>query len=438
MRQLLLACTLITSALVLGSCAAPPQVAAPARAATYTQLLTVHIDASARAQDLERRSGGKVLIFKPEAGFAVLGLTGAGNPLRAQASVGGQLEQNAGNFHLTGGTLWIDGGTLWIDGGTLWIDGGTLWIDGGTLWIDGGTLWIDGQFHSMPQNTDAFRQVHLDDAQRRSAHLGAGVKVAVIDSGLDLTHPAFQGVVDQQNMHDFVDGDSQPQEVGQVGQVPYGHGTGVAGVVRQVAPNSRILPLRVVDANGNADAANVASAIVWAVDHGSQVINLSLGSDEDSPAVDAALEYAASHNVNVTLSAGNRGAEVLDEPAASIAGSAARRATSVSVGSVDASDTRSSFSSYGPTLNLSAPGEHITVPAPDGHMAVWSGTSFSAPLAAGALALALGERSNGANVIQALKDSAQDINGVSGNAAYAQKLGGRLDVNALLQRVTTP
>ena len=437
MRPLLLACSLMTAALVLGSCAAPPQVAAPAPARAQ-QLLTVHIDAGTRAADLAQRSGGQVLIFKPEAGFAVLGLPARASALRAQASLGGQLESNLGAFHLTGGALWIDGGALWIDGGALWIDGGALWCDGGALWIDGGALWIDGQFHSMPQNTDAFRQVHLDDAQRGSAHLGAGVEVAVIDSGLDLAHPAFQGVVDRANMHDFVDGDDQPQEVGTVGQAPYGHGTGVAGVVRQVAPNSRILPLRVVDAQGNADAASVAAAVVWAADHGAGVLNLSLGSDQDSPAVDAALEYAAAHGVYATLSAGNRGGEALDYPAASLAGSALRRQTSVSVGSVDGSDVKSTFGSYSPDLGLSAPGEGVAVPAPEGHLALWTGTSFSAPLAAGALALALADRTNGADLVAALQASAADLNGVSGNAAYAHKLGGRLDVKALLDRVTAP
>lgn len=436
MRNLLVAGSILTASLTLSGCATTP--VAPASDAAYAKLLTLKIDPSTSAQALEQRTGGRLVIFKPEAGFAVLGLDRAHSQLSAQARQGGALEDNPGAFHLTGGTLWIDGGTLWIDAKTLWIDAKTLWIDAKTLWIDGGTLWTDGQFQSMPQNTAAFQQVHLDAAQRGSAHLGAGVTVAVVDSGLDLTHPAFQGAVDTQGMHDFVDGDGQPQEVGQLGHAPYGHGTGVAGVVRQIAPNSKIMPLRVVDAQGNGDAANVASAIVWAADHGAQVLNLSLGSDEASPAVEAALAYAAGRGLYAAISSGNRDLEALDEPAASLAASPLRRSMSVSVGSVDPADLKSSFGNYGAALNLSAPGEQIAVPAPEGYVGLWSGTSFSSPMAAGALALALADRTNSADLVQAMLGSAQPIDALAGNAAYAGKLGARLDIAALLNRVTTP
>jgi thermitase len=111
---------------------------------------------------------------------------------------------------------------------------------------------------------------------------------------------------------------------------------------------------------------------------------------------------------------------------------------SVSVGSVDANDVKSGFGNYAAALNLSAPGEQIAVPAPEGYVGLWSGTSFSSPMVAGALALALADRVGGADVVQAMKDSAQPIDTLAGNAAYAGKLGARLDIAALLNRVTSP
>ena len=123
--------------------------------------------------------------------------------------------------------------------------------------------------------------LRLPEAHRLST--GAGVRVAVLDTGVDHTHPALAGKL--LPGFDFVDFDNDPSEGSQAG-VGFGHGTHVAGLVAMVAPDAAIVPLRVLDAGGRGNAWVLAEAMLYAVDpdgnpstdDGAQVINLSLGS----------------------------------------------------------------------------------------------------------------------------------------------------------------
>ncbi|WP_295821262.1 S8 family serine peptidase, partial [uncultured Deinococcus sp.] len=306
-----------------------------------------------------------------------------------------------------------------------------LWGNGTIgLWGNGTIgLWGNGRYEPIPQNSDPWQQIALDDVQAGRRASGNGMTVAVIDTGVDLNHPALAGgFTEPSTWHDFVDGDATPQDEGELGHGLTGHGTEVAGIVAQVAPAAKVMPLRVLGPDGTGDVASVAAAIVWAVDHGADVINLSLGSDQAMTAVSQAIAYANSQGVVVAAAAGNTGAEGIDYPAAEFAA----QPMNVAVGSVDLHDVKSAFSQYG-ALELLAPGEAIYGPAPQERSAAWSGTSMSAPVVAGGLALALEGGATGAQAAAALTGTATSVDGVQGNAAYAGKLGaGRIDLNAAL------
>ena len=305
-----------------------------------------------------------------------------------------------------------------------------------TAVANGGSFyWAKGHYDAITQNNVLWQQVKLAQAQQLATHLGEGVTVAVIDSGIDLQHPAFQGVLsDASTWHDFYAGDDVPQEEGVAGEGAYGHGTNVAGIILQVAPKAKIMPLRVLGADGSGDVASVAQAIRWAVQKGAKVINLSLGSTENSPAVQIAIDWATAQDVLVVASAGNENKDHITYPAANAAqGIAAPNL--LSVGSVDPQDLKSSFSNYSAALEIVGPGEHVYAPAPDGRMASWSGTSMAAPMAAGGLALALGEplKVPVRSLTGAMAQTADDIYGGEANAAYTGLLGkGRLDLAAFL------
>ena len=289
-------------------------------------------------------------------------------------------------------------------------------------------LWASGTYSPLPQNTSNWQQIGLDRAHAGLSRLGSGVTVAVLDTGVDLNHPAFTGRLTRPGTwRDFVDGDATPQDEGTLTQGMTGHGTEVAGIVAQIAPGAQILPLRVLNSDGAGDVLNVARAIVYAADQGADVINLSLGAGERMPAIQAAIEYANSKGVTVSAAAGNTGERGLNYPAQDFSGSR----LNLSVGSVNATDGKSSFSQYGSALAVLAPGENVYGPAPEGRLAAWSGTSMSAPVVSGAAALGLAEGYAASRVVSALRSSAADVDALSSNDAYQGELGeGRLDLAA--------
>jgi len=159
---------------------------------------------------------------------------------------------------------------------------------------------------------DQWQIRELDARSAWALSNGEGVTVAVIDSGVDATHPDLIGQV--LPGADFVDGSSD-------GRVdPVGHGTTVAGLIAGrdddssgvvgLAPHAKILPVRVLDKNNKYDdPAIVAKGINWAVDHGATVINLSLGGQLRSDVLAESLAYAAEHDVVVIACTGNVAAD---------------------------------------------------------------------------------------------------------------------------------
>ncbi|SMB80265.1 S8 family peptidase [Deinococcus hopiensis] len=279
------------------------------------------------------------------------------------------------------GTRWWNEGSRWWAEGTRWWGEGTRW------WAEGSRWWNEGTFGPMPQNTASFRLAGLDRAEARSPHAGEGVTVAVIDSGVDASHPMLRGAV--RPGYDWVDDDDDASEADAGLGAGYGHGTAVAGLVRQVAPGAALLPLRVLGPDGSGRAADVARAIRFAVDAGAGVINLSVASSSSSEGVRAALQYAVGRGVLIVAASGNEGGDVPQAPARSLDGDSPLGQLGVSVTAVDAAGDLPAWSTRGG--EVLAPGVQLESAYPGGRVVTATGSSFSAPIVSGALALALAE-----------------------------------------------
>jgi thermitase len=349
--------------------------------------VTVRTSANDTSAQLEQKYAGSIRSWHPEAGFAILSVTT--KPSSNDAAVKGVDESNGAlraSVIPTANRNPTNAASAWIGGWTSWSGGWTSWSGGWTSWSGGSSI-----PDLPPQNSVPFAQIRLAQAQKISRNFGQGVKVAVIDTGIDLNHPAFAGrLAPLSEWKDYVDGDATPQETGTTKDRGYGHGTGVAGIILQVAPKVTILPLRVLDSNGSGDLDNVVLAIDWAVAHGADVINLSLGSAQSQKSLTTQLAYAASQKVYVVSSAGNDGLlDGITFPAAQTYGDGL--GFMFGIGSVNSDDILSSFTNYGAQLWGIAPGESIFSAFPGDRVASFTGTSFASPLYAGALALGLAE-----------------------------------------------
>jgi thermitase len=207
----------------------------------------------------------------------------------------------------------------------------------------------------------------------------ASVKVAVIDSGLDETHPDFAGVPIE-NGTDYVDHDSTPEDHN-------GHGTHVAGIVAAARDNGigvagtarvTLVPIAVLDQNGQGSCLDVALAVLEAIARGATILNLSLSCPDYAP-LHLAVQAAAQAGALVVAAAGNVGSGCPAYPAAypevlSVAALA------------DATDV-ASFSCAAPYVELSAPGVNVLSTYPGGVYRNDSGTSMAAPFVSGVAAL---------------------------------------------------
>ncbi|MCX6408801.1 MAG: S8 family serine peptidase [Propionibacteriales bacterium] len=258
--------------------------------------------------------------------------------------------------------------------------------------------------------------------------------VAVVDTGIDRSHPDLRG-----NVLRGVD----VLQGGTVSRDPHGHGTHVAGIVAAMAGNRRgvaglapraaVLPIRVLGADGKGSSDDVARGVLLAVDRKVQVVNLSLSVGTDDPALARAVAYAQRKGVLVVAGAGNNGCGALFRP---VQYPAAYPGV-VGVGSVDADLRASSFSSCGSWVDVVAPGRGIwsTVPRDDrlscrDVYCALSGTSMSSPYVAAAAALAMSRRGLSAQrVAPRLEETARDL----GPRGKDQTFGaGLLDVRRLV------
>ncbi|GGL98388.1 S8 family peptidase [Deinococcus aerophilus] len=427
------AVSLLSLALLSACSSTSPTAQAPA-AARFAHIASVQLEPGDTAQALAKAVGGEVLEWKTS-GCA------ADDSDNCVALIGFNQKLGAQNLRALGGrTVFIEPNRDVFSGGGIMTAtmGGkaTMWAGGkATMWAGGkATMWAGGQFAPIPENTALWQKIGLQQAQLQAPQLGAGVTVAVIDTGVDLVHPAFtEAFTDPSTWRDFYADDGIPQEEGSFGVGGYGHGTNITGIILQVAPGVKIMPLRVLGPDGSGDVIMVAQAIEWAVAQGAQLINLSLGSTEESKVIGNAIKKASKAGVVVVSSAGNDNKDRITYPAARM-----DKEWGVSVGSVNLNDVKSTFSNYAKELDIVAPGEQVYAPAPEGRMAAWSGTSMAAPMVTGGLALELSKNLNKTGkkdkdkadkVIEQLLKNTKEINEIADNKPFKDKLGkGRLDL----------
>jgi type VII secretion-associated serine protease mycosin len=282
-------------------------------------------------------------------------------------------------------------------------------------------------------------QWQLDVLQAKTAwrsSTGRGVTVAVIDSGVDASHPDLAGQV--LPGLDLVDPEGSGGEPD-----PVGHGTTVAGLIAGrdddrrgvvgLAPDARILPVRVLDdENRYDDAIIVARGVRWAVDNGARVINLSLGGSGDSAALAAALDYAFARDVVVIACTGN-----VASSSSSKVWYPAREPGVIAVAGLERdSEDLWSGSITGPATVLAAPATSLVGARPGGYWRV-QGTSFAAPLVAATAALVRARypQMSAGDVVNRLLTTARDL----GSTGRDDRFGyGLVDPVAALNAEVTP
>jgi subtilisin family serine protease len=302
------------------------------------------------------------------------------------------------------------------------------------------------------KNQPAMLRIRLPNALDHST--GRGVVVADINSRVDVGHPALighltggydfvankpkgetamnqssagfmdqssAGFMDQSSavfMDEYSRGFVSPADLpGESSNPAYSHGTLCAGVIATVAPDSMIMPLRVFADDGSSDTYSVIKAIHYAVNNGAQIVNMSFGALERSPAMESAVDFARRRGVLIVASAGNNNTAAPQYPAAYDG--------VITVAATDLFDKKASFSNYGAYVYMIAPGVNIFSAYPGGYASVVSGTSFSAPVVAGTAALVRSLRTTG--IAESLAGGSVNID--SNNPNYARQLGyGRIDV----------
>jgi subtilisin family serine protease len=247
------------------------------------------------------------------------------------------------------------------------------------------------------------------------ATYGAGVTIAILDSGVDGTHPDLVG-----NLlpgYNSYDNNTNTADV-------CGHGTAVAGTaaasvnngigVAGVAGQARILPVRIAYKDATSGScygyySTIANGLTYAADNGARVANISYGGVAGSSSIISAAKYMQSKGGLVFVSAGNNGVDEGIAPTTSM----------IVVSATNSSDTRTSWSSYGSFVTLAAPGEYIYTTNNGGGYGAWNGTSFSSPLAAGvgALVMSANPGLSGADVENLLYSTAKDL-GAAGRDPY--------------------
>lgn len=230
------------------------------------------------------------------------------------------------------------------------------------------------------------------------------MRVAILDTGVQLNHPDLRGKVLQG--YDFVNRDYSPNDGN-------GHGTHVAGIAAAVtnnytgmagiAPRASILPVRVLGNDGSGSLQDVANGIVYAANQGAQVINLSLGSPASSSTLQNAIQYAWNRGAVIVAAAGNDNSRTPNYPA--------NYPNVIAVASTDRYDSRSSFSNYGSWVEVAAPGQSILSTYPGSCYAYLSGTSMAAPHVAGLAALLAAQGRTQTQIRDAILDTTDPIAG---------------------------
>ncbi|MEE8156448.1 MAG: S8 family serine peptidase [Phycisphaerales bacterium] len=278
-------------------------------------------------------------------------------------------------------------------------------------------------FYFYVPPTEYVAQYSWDLIGLETAHqsaTGNGVIVALLDTGAEADHEALVGHILLEDGYNFVDGNTDTSDVGNREDEMVGHGTFMAGIVAMVAPDAGLLIVKVLDGNGQSDGQfRVAQGIYYAVQHGADVINLSLAMSCDHEVLRAALEYAEQSGVVVVAAAGNLDDSEVMFPADD--------SDTIGVASTDINDFKAVFSNFGDDVSISAPGTDIVSSFPGHEYVQWQGTSMSVALVSGAAALVKANNPSASpeQIEQTLQDAAVNIDDINGD--YEELLGeGRL------------
>ncbi|OGD14877.1 MAG: hypothetical protein A2W20_04225 [Candidatus Aminicenantes bacterium RBG_16_66_30] len=273
----------------------------------------------------------------------------------------------------------------------------------------GGTLNLGGgQVYTITAGAD-IKAVEAWDVAKGDAE----VVIAVLDTGVDMMHPDLAAKIVSSG-RDFANDDDDAIDdhwhgthVAGIAAASTGNGAGIAGV----AWSCGILPVKVVDENGDGYYSWIIDGIIWATDQGADVINISLGGEVPDPFLEDACQYAHDHGVVIAAAAGNDAGGVLYP--------AAYDDTVLAVAASDYNDAIASFSNFGPEVDVAAPGVWILSPAPLNYVGAGqlpyifgSGTSAAAPHVAGLAALIRSVKPDltAGEIMMIVRYTADDIN----------------------------
>ena len=249
--------------------------------------------------------------------------------------------------------------------------------------------------------------------------------VAVIDTGVQADHPDLKGrLVKGVNI---VDPSASPED-------DVGHGTHVAGIIAAQVNNNegvagltwftKIMPVKALDNTGAGSTYSVAEGVIWAADHGANIINMSLGNYAEAQFLHDAIQYAADKGVLVVAASGNDNTDRPGYPAA--------YPEVLAVAATDPGGAKAEYSNYGDYIDVAAPGTSIASTYPGSRYAALSGTSMAAPHASALASLirAANPGLSNAEVMDLLRNTAQDL-GDQGKDPYFGY--GQIDIRKALQ-----
>ncbi|WP_028610391.1 S8 family peptidase [Paenibacillus harenae] len=250
------------------------------------------------------------------------------------------------------------------------------------------------------------------------------VIVAVLDTGVQSNHPDLKGKTT--TGINLIDESLAPDD-------DVGHGTHVAGIIGATVNNgegvaglswyNKIMPIKVLDSSGAGSTYSVAQGIIWAVDHGAKVINMSLGNYAQADFLHDAIKYAYEHDVVMIAASGNDNTDRPGYPAA--------YPEVFAVAATDSNKEKASFSNYGDYIDVAAPGDSIASTYPGSQYAALSGTSMASPHVAALAGLirSVNPELSNEEVMELMRKSAADI-GTQGKDIYFGY--GEIDVDQAL------
>ncbi|MCR8636022.1 S8 family serine peptidase [Paenibacillus radicis (ex Xue et al. 2023)] len=226
----------------------------------------------------------------------------------------------------------------------------------------------------------------VSEAQRKQ------IKIAIVDTGVDLNHPDLKDSLLANEGANFITPSSSPND-------DHGHGTHVAGIAAAITNNSlgiagaagsaRIIPIKALDNAGDGTTLSISKGIIWAADHGANIINLSLGGTNADPYLQDSILYAQQKGAVIVAASGNYGSDQVDYPAAypNVIAVGALAKPSAADMTHPERYSYASFSNKGTALDVVAPGDAIYSTLPNGQYGTKDGTSMATPFVTGLAAL---------------------------------------------------